>query len=663
LIIVTIAFSIKNVIRTIWAILKYLPYFQAHVRQIEMRVVGIISVLLDAKFHFDRITSHLVGILSHLAGLFVVAKPVELSQGVLVDTLTYNQLVHEKDQMKETVLIYATKIEKLEHTVNWCSEYHTFPDSAIMKSHQDQLDRLRREYIDLQNYCQRIEDRHEDIKYANVIALRATIESKEVKILALENTITALEARPDTENLKAVEKRVQELQQKLDTQIQDATAADIQAGLQKEELEKIRASNKSLLLDSKAAETRAQGVASAHKKAMDKMRKEMEEVEATVIDLQYHLGQVQDDAKASKAHMIDATNEMLQELHQEVEHTRTQHQEQLGEAANFVNTANAKADELQRELDALKARHQEQFNNEVKAMTAQFESQYEEQVRAAQKGLAEAAEADFNARVKAARIELAAVVEARVKAQVDEKLMTAINEALALREVAEATYGDIPFDDDDDEFFKEFDIIAAECQQRKDARQAEATANTATATTHITPTPLSFSFGSAMDFNFCEAATTQPASTAPGMDFNFCATAATQSASTAAKMPIIFGASSTAVAPNSASDTPDVLTPQKPSTKKSQAPARKKARNGRYTEDAGFIESLNSTPGPISFVAASEASLDESTNFSSAMTTTGQRITKIPGIGEEYHPPHVVAHAKALAQAAALTALEAEKST
>jgi hypothetical protein len=401
----------------------------------------------------------------------VVTKPVELGQGLPVDVSSYKALLQTKSEMEITLNDYEARLAVLENIAHWCESNHANPDASTMKAQQQQLasslqqlDRTRREYLQLQNRCQTLEDGKDDIRKTDAKALRNKIDSQESEILALQIKIKALEARPETEDLKAEKKRAQGLQLKLDTQLKEATAADIKAGLDREELAKLQTCNKSLLAESRAAEMRAQLVASGHKKAIDEMKKKMEEVEAMALDLQYQLGQARDEAKAT----------------------------------NAVDAANASIRRLQQELKATRAQHLEQFGQEVNAMKAQFQGQYEEQIRAAQKGLAEAAEAETSARVKervaseilaarkelaeaelnacilAARKELAEAAEAEIESRVNERLQSAVIDALALRDLAEATMGDIP--DDDDEFSKEFNDVAAECQQREYARQREAAA-------------------------------------------------------------------------------------------------------------------------------------------------------------------------------------------
>jgi hypothetical protein len=488
--------------------------------------------------------SFLVGILFLLTELFVVTKPVELGQGLPVDVSSYKVLLQAKSQMEITLHDYEPRLAVLENIAHWCESNHANPDASTMKvqqqqlaSSQQQLDRTRREYLQLQNRCQTLEDGKDDIRKTDVEALRNKIDSQESEILALQIKIKALEARPETEDLKAEKKRAQGLQQKLDTQLQEATAADIKAGLEREELAKLQTSNKSLLAESKAAEMRAQLVASGHKKAIDKMKRNIEEVEAMALDLQYQLGQAREEANAT----------------------------------NAVDAANASIEKLQQELKATRAQHREQFGQEVNAMKSQFQGQYEEQIRAAQEGLAnaaeaetsarvkervaseilaarkelaEAAEAELNARILAARKELAEAAEAEIESRVNERLQSAVIDALALRDLAEATMGDIP--DDDVEFSKEFNDVAAECQQREYARQREAAAPTV-------------SFDSA---------------------------------------PVLFAAGSSPV---------------------------------------------------------------DSSNPAARKRATGRRIQKIPGLGAEHHPQHVVARAEAQTAAAAMAAFQAGK--
>jgi len=501
-------------------------------------MVEIISFLIGT-------VSFLVGILFLLAELFVVTKPVELGQGLPVDVSSHKALLQAKSEMEITLHDYEARLAVLENIAHWCESNHANPDASTMKAQQQQLasslqqlDRTRREYLQLQNRCQTLEDGKDDIRKTDVKALRNKIDSQESEILALQIKIKALEARPETEDLKAEKKRAQGLQQKLDAQLKEATAADIKAGLEREELAKLQTCNKSLLAESRAAEMRAQLVASGHKKAIDEMEKKMEEVEAMALDLQYQLGQARDEAKAT----------------------------------NAVDAANASIEKLQQELKATRAQQLEQFGQEVNAMKAQFQGQYEEQIRAAQKGLAEAAEAETSARVKervaseilaarkelaeaaeaelnarilAARKELAEAAEAEIESRVNERLQSAVIDALALRDVAEATMGDIP--DDDDEFSKEFNDAAAECQQREYARQREAAA-------------------------------------APTV-------------------------------------------------------------------------SLDSAP----VLSAAGSSPADSSNLAPRKRATGRRIQKIPGLGAEHHPQHVVAHAKAQAEAAAMAAFQAGK--
>jgi DNA repair exonuclease SbcCD ATPase subunit len=388
----------------------------------------------------------------------VVTKPVELSQGVLVDIATYDHLIDGREQMERKILNLKAKISALEQVAHWCNSNHANPDASLLKVQQDQLatsqqqlSRLRREYTELQNHCQRQEDGKEDIKKTDITKLRKVIDAKDLEIGGLRATITALEARPDTEKLKAESERARALQHKLDDHIQEATSDAIVAALQKEEMAKLEATNRSLRLGLKAAEERAQAVAASHKKMMDEAQKKMDALEMAAIGTEYQLSQAKDDANAGNA----AIERLQQEL----------------ETANAANAAK-----------------REQLSNEVEAMKVHLQERYEEEIRAARTGLAEAAEADFNARVEesvatqlqAARKELAEAAEADINSRVEEQLVSRVEEQLvsrvaeAMAEKAEAEAAleglDLGAFDDD-----EFDQIAAGCAVTEKTRKADTT--------------------------------------------------------------------------------------------------------------------------------------------------------------------------------------------
>ncbi len=519
-----------------WSILKYIPYFN----RFYLRLQAFVFLVVD-------IISHLVSLFSLLAELFVVTKPVELSQGLAVDMPSYNLLMHEKNQMEITIHDYEAKLAVLEMIAHWCESEHVNPDASAMKVQRSQLansqrdlERLRRDYINLQNDFRVLEDRKEDWVRADVAQLRKTIESKDATISKLMVTITALEARPDTEKLKIESERARELQQKLDAQVQEATGAEIKAALQKEEISKLQTANRSLLSETKAAEVRAQAVALSHKKTMEAAEEKIRELEIAAVDTESQLAEAR-------------------------------------EAASATSNANATIGRLQQELEATRAEHREQFGREVKKMKSHLRGQYEQQllaarqglaeaaeaeiparveerlaseILAARKGLAEAAEAGLNARIEAARKELAEAAEADIESRVNARLDSRVLDALAERAAAEAALFDLPLDDG------EFDKIAAECQQREDARRAEAAS--------------------------------APAAPAP--------------------------------APASSSDMDTTMSTELPAAAEPVAanpPARKRA--------------------------------------------TGRRVVKIPGLGSENYPQHVIAHAQAQAAAVAAAAFEAGK--
>jgi hypothetical protein len=384
----------------------------------------------------------------------VVTKPVELSQGVLVDMATYDHLIDGREQMERKILNLKAKISALEQVAHWCNSNHANPDASLLKVQQDQLatsqqqlSRLRREYTELQNHCQRQEDGKEDIKKTDITKLRKVIDAKDLEIGGLRATITALEARPDTEKLKAESERARALQHKLDVHIQGATSDAIAAALQKEEMAKLEATNRSLRLGLKAAEERTQAVAASHKKMMDEAQKKMDALEMAAIGTEYQLSQAKDDA----------------------------------------NAGNAAIERLQQELEtekAAKVAQREQLSNEVEATKVHLQERYEEEIRAARTGLAEAAEADFNARVEesvatqlqAARKELAEAAEADINSRVEEQLVSRVAEAMAEKAEAEAALKGLDlgaFDDD------EFDQIAAGCAEMEKTRKADITASSA----------------------------------------------------------------------------------------------------------------------------------------------------------------------------------------
>jgi len=443
MILFALPFVITAIVGIIWAILRYVPYLNRTYR----RVQGILSFLAGT-------LSLLAGIFSHLVELFVVTKPVRLSQGVLIDIHTYNHLTDGREQMKQKVLGLETKISALEQIAHWCSLHHADPDATTQKVQRNQLattlqqlERLRREYSDLQNHCQRQEDGKEDVKKTDIAQLRKIIESKDTEIGGLRATITALEARPDTEKLKAERERARELQRKLDAHIQEATTDAIAAALNKEEAAKLEASNRSMQLGLKAAEERAQSVASSHQKTMAEAKKKMELLEMAAAGAEYQLGQAKEESSAAQA--------VIERLQQELE---------------IANTT--------------KAAEREQLSNEVEAMKVKLQEHFDDEIRAAHKGLAEAAEADFNARVEesvatqmqAARKELAEAAEADIKSRVDEQLVSRVAEAMAERAEAEAALEGLDLDAFDDEFEK----IADQSGEMIIARGDEAAADTTT---------------------------------------------------------------------------------------------------------------------------------------------------------------------------------------
>jgi DNA repair exonuclease SbcCD ATPase subunit len=444
-----VLFILAFVIAAIGAIIRYVSYFNST----SCRIQSIFSFLAG-------IISFLAGTLFYLAELFVVTKPVEFSQGLLVDLHTYNRLTDGREQMERKIVALEAKMSGLEQIAHWCSLHHADPDATTQKIRQNQLaatlqqlERLRREHSSLQNHCRRLEDGKEDVKKTDIAELRKVIETKDLEIGGLRATITALEARPDTEKLKAESERARELQQKLDAHIKEATSNAI-AALNNEEMAKLEASNKSLRLGLKAAEERAQAVASSHQKTMDEAKKKMEVLEVAAGDVEYRLGQAREEASAAKA--------ALERLQQELE------------------TANA-----------TKAAERERLSKEVEAVKVQLQGRFDDEIRAARKGLAEAAEAaeaDFNARVEdsiatqiqAARKELAEAAEADIKSRVEEQLVSRVAEAIAEKAEAEAALAELNWGAFDEEFEK----IAEECGEMIRAREAEAAANATTTTTN-----------------------------------------------------------------------------------------------------------------------------------------------------------------------------------
>ena len=385
----------------IYAILRYVPYFnRAYLR-------------LQAMFSFlAGFLPLLASFSSHLAELFVVTKPAGLSQGVLVDTVTYHHLIDGREQMERKILDLETKISALEQIANWCSLYHANPDATTQKVQQNQLamalqqlKRLQREYANLQNHCQRLEDGKEDVKKTDISQLRKVNEAKESEIRGLRAIIIALEARPDTENLKAEKEKNANLQKMLDSMKQEATAHIIKAALEKEEMTKLEATNRSLRVGLKAAEEREQAVASSHKK-------KIEALEADAVGAEHQLGLARDETNAAKA--------AIERLQQELD-----------------------------DANATKAAEREQLGNEVEAMKVQLQGRFEDEIRAARKGLAEAAEADFNARVEesvatqmiAAHQVLAEAAEANFNTRVEESVATQM--IAARKELAEAAEAEI----------------------------------------------------------------------------------------------------------------------------------------------------------------------------------------------------------------------------
>jgi hypothetical protein len=439
-------FVTAAIVGIIYVILRFIPYFNSAYRRLQ----AILSFLAGFLLLLAGFLPLLAGFSSHLAGLFVVTKPVELSQGVLIDTVTYDHLVDGREQMERKVLDLEAKMGALEQIANWCSLHHADPDATTQKVQQNQLattlqqlERLRREYANIQNHCQRLEERHEDVKKTDIGQLRKVIEGKEEEISGLRAITTAVEAHPDTENFKA-EKRAEELQQKLDAQIQETTSIAIAAALKSDETTKLEATNKSLQLGLKAAEEREQAVASSHKK-------KIEALEVAAVGAEYQLGLARDETNAAKA--------VIEKLQQE-----------LG-AAN-----------------ATKAAEREQLRGEAEAMKVQLQGRFEEEIRAARKGLAEAAEADFNARVEesvatqmmAARQELAEAAETDIKSRVEKEPTSRVLEAMAERADAVAALMDLPDDTFD---WEQWDSIADECGKMIKRNEADASADTTTTTT------------------------------------------------------------------------------------------------------------------------------------------------------------------------------------
>jgi hypothetical protein len=425
MILFALPFVIAAIVGIIWTILRYVPYLN----RTYCRIQGILSFLADTP-------SFIAGILSHLAELFVVTKPVELSQGVLVDIHTYEHLTDGKEQMEQKIPDLEAKISALEQIAHWCSLHHADPNAATQKFLQNQLtttlqqfERLRREYSDLQNHCRRQEDGKEDVKKTDIAQLRKIIESKDTEIDGLQATITALESRPDTEKLKAESERARKLQRKLNAHTQDATTNAIAAALNKEEMAKLEASNRSLRLGLKAAGEKAQSVASGHQKTMDEVKK-MELSEMTATGAEYQLGEAKEEASAAKA----AIERLQQEL----------------EIAN-----------------ATKAAERQQLSNEVEAMKVQLQGRFDDEIRAACKGLAEAAEAD-------------------IKSRVDEQLVSRVAEAMAETAEAEAALEGLDLGAFDDEFEKPADQSGEMIMARGAGAATTTTTNTNMDTTMST---------------------------------------------------------------------------------------------------------------------------------------------------------------------------------
>jgi hypothetical protein len=88
-----LGFFITAVVGIIWAILRYVPYFNRVYLRLQAALFCLVGFL-----------SLLAGLLSHLAELFVVTKPVERSQGVLVDINMYDHLLDGREQMERKIL-------------------------------------------------------------------------------------------------------------------------------------------------------------------------------------------------------------------------------------------------------------------------------------------------------------------------------------------------------------------------------------------------------------------------------------------------------------------------------------------------------------------------------------------------------------------------------